>query len=113
MHGEPAATYNEVKIIAVGINLWEKEIAMTCQYGNTDVNGDWQTGIVPIVVHPINNKEIEVDAQGNEITPADPAFDLFVVSTFASSTSTFLYDEVAESLYQHFIDEGIYAGTIV
>lgn len=113
MHGQPAATYTEVKIIAIGINLWEKEIAVTSQYGNTDGNGDWQPGIIETVVHVINNIPVQVDADGNQITPADPEFDLFVASSFPSSINNPLYDEVADTLYQHLIDEGIYTGTIV
>ena len=93
MHGQPASVYNEIKIIAVGINLWQKEIAMTCQYGNT-VSDDWVPGIIETVVHIINNKEVIVDADGNLVTPADPEFDLFISSEFPSSLSTPIYDDV-------------------
>ena len=117
VHGQPAETNNEVKIVAIGIVPFGeyKEITMTCQYGNTDQDGDWAPSTqVPKMVHTIENTEATVDPDtGGELVPADPAFDLYVASSFPSSLQNTLYDEVAESLYQHLIDEGIYAGTIV
>ena len=112
MHGQPAATYNEVKILVVGINLWEKEIALTVQYGNTNADGDWQPGLVDTTVHVIRNVEVVVDADGNEVQPADPEYDLFMASTFPKNMNDPSFDQDAEALYQHLIDEGMYTGTI-
>lgn len=111
LHGAPAATYGEVKIIVVGLSLVEKQLALTCQYGDT-VDGDWVPSPLPSIVHTLCNHE-QVISNQEVLVEADPAYDLFMVGAFASSTSTYLYDEVAESLYQYLIDEGIYAGTIV
>jgi hypothetical protein len=116
VHGSPAEQYNEVKIVAINIVPFgdDKEITMTCQYGNTDNDDEWQPSIrLDKMPHTILNRDVVVDADGNEVEPAEPNYDLFVLAAVTSAPGAYIYDEVAESLYQWLLDEGIYEGTIV
>lgn len=110
LHGEAGATYGEVKIVAVGLDLIQKQLSMTCQYGDT-IADEWTPAPLPDVVHTIQNIEPLFGTDGEVLREADPAYDLFMAASFASSTATFLYDEVADSLYQWLIDEDIYEGS--
>lgn len=118
LHGQPAASYGEVMIIAFGVQTVDKQLSITCQYGNT-VGNEWQPSPLPSVVHTVENTDQITtvpqtpDDQVELIQEADPAYDLLMVSTHALSTTTLLYDEVSTSLYQYLIDEGIYDGSIV
>jgi hypothetical protein len=111
-HGQSAVTHPEVKIVQVDHEIAAKRLVMHIQYGET-VDGDW-------VGSPYVEKHYEVienflgnpDSEGGWLPgqEPDPAYDLFMISQFASSTSTYLYDENARALYQYLLDAGIYEG---
>ena len=59
----------------------------------------------------IYNFEGTPDGEGGWVNEPDPAYDLFMISQFASSTTTLLYDENSDALHQYLLDDGRYAGT--
>ena len=111
-HGHSGTSYPEVKIVQVDHDIIAKRLVLHMQYGET-VSGEW-VGSIDMERHtePILNFEGIADGLGGWTEEPDPAYDLFMVSQYASSTSTFLYDEVSTVLYQYLIDDGRYVGTI-
>ena len=63
-------------------------------------------------MHIVENDPGTPDGEGGWLEEPDPEYDLFMISNFASSTQTYLYEENANALYQHLLDEGIYVGVI-
>jgi hypothetical protein len=100
----------EVKIVVVGIGIEDKQIQLTCQYGNT-VDGTWiPSAKLERVTHLIENK-LAINDTEKEITPADLAYDEAITSV-ASEAGAYLYDEVASNLYQFLLDRSLYKGVI-
>lgn len=112
-HGQPSIQYPEVKIVQVDHEIVAKRLVMHLQYGET-VAGEW-SGSPHMEKHAeaIENFAGNPDGDGGGWLPGqepDPAYDLFMVSQFASSTQTHLYDENARALYQYLLDAGVYEG---
>ncbi len=127
-HGQPLVTYPEVKIVQVDHLIVAKRLVLHMQYGETiagewvgspdmawhqevidnfeglpDGEGGWQIG------KKVNGEWV-VDPTGDPMEP-DPAYDLFMVSTFPTSTANLLYDENASAFYTYMADDGRYAGS--
>ena len=111
-HGLPQLSYPEVMIVQVDHGIVEHRMVLHMQYGET-VADEW-IGSPEMAIHQevICNFEGVADGEGGWLEEPDPAYDLLMVSSFASSTTTFLYDEVATVLYQYLLDDGRYEGAI-
>lgn len=111
-HGQSPISVPEVKIYQVDHEIVAKRLILHMQYGTT-ISGDW-IGQPEMPVHSevIYNFDGMPDGEGGWVQEPDPAYDLFMVSTFPSSTSNLLYDENATALYQYLLDDGRYEGTI-
>ena len=106
-HGQSTISYGEVKIICFTQVTEENRIDMHVQYGDT-VDGKWVPGVVPVHMLSIQ----DTPAIPPDI-PAGNDYLMFVGTKYPTSTSNLLYVEVANTLYQYLIDQGLYAGTIV
>jgi len=111
-HGLPDLSFPEVKVIMVTHEIVAKRLVMHMQYGET-VGGDW-VGSPDMLINQelIENFEGTADGDGGWLSEPDPAYDLFIASQFASSTSAYLYDENATALYQYLLDDSRYVGDI-
>ncbi len=111
-HGLPQLLYPEVMVVQVDHGIVDQRLVLHIQYGET-IAGAW-IGSPAMGIHQevIHNFEGVADGEGGWLEEPDPAYDLLMVSTFASSTTTFLYDEVSAALYQYLLDDGRYVGTI-
>ena len=128
----------QVRISVVGIDLNNKEIVLTVQYGDT-IDGTWiPSGEHGAETHVIKNHELITDGE-IELVSADSVYDDLVATakglcTFTNMDADPRYLKVTEShpthgnldiwvelsyigvkrqLYQWLLDEEIYAGTIV
>ncbi len=110
-HGLSDVSFPEVKIVMVTQEVVAKRLVLHMQYGAT-VAGEWVgSPDTPMAQELIANFEGTADGEGGWIDEPDPAYDLFMLSQFAQSTSTYLYDENARALYQYLLDDGRYVGS--
>ena len=128
----------QVRISVVGIDLRNKEIVLTVEYGDT-VAGAWvPSGDLGADIHVIKNYELETDGEV-ELVAEDPLYDILVAAakglcTFTDMSADPRYVKITEThsvhgdldiwvelsyvavkrqLYQWLLDEEIYSGTIV
>lgn len=110
-HGQPDVSFPEVKIVMVTQEIVAKRLVLHMQYGAT-VAGEWVgSPDAPMSQQVIENFEGMADGLGGWIEEPDPKYDLFMVSQFAESTTTYLYDENSRALYQYLLDDDRYAGS--
>lgn len=129
----------QVRINVIGIDLGNKEIVLTVQYGDTSSSGAWvPSGDHAAETHTIKNWELETDGEV-ELVAADSVYDDLVsaaigLCTFTDKSSDPNYIKVIvvhpthgnldlwveksyagtkRQFYQWLLDEAIYAGSIV
>lgn len=133
----PYHGYGEVKVVSTRLDRKRKLIFLAFEYGDT-VDERWVPGALQIEEKLVRNTEQVTDGHEEEITPADPAYDVLVATSLP--TVTFIskdgnprwakltiahpvhgdldlwvqlsYAAVSSNFYQHAIDQGWYEGTI-
>jgi len=104
--------YGEIKIIKQDIDVTNKVISLSIEYGNT-VNDIWIQGILPPQEFKIRNMPAQYDLlePPNEIVPAIAHYDI-LISQLPTDANISIYNNVAVALYQWLIDNGYFSGTI-
>jgi len=106
----PSSQYAELKIIRQDIDIKNKCISLTYEYGNT-ISGDWVPGIERPITIEITNIPETYDDNGNGNNDADNQYNTLVTKLPANTTES-IYDHAAKELYQYLIDKGYVVGTI-
>ena len=119
-HGEIPIIYTQVKIIGFTLAPDQKELYFHTQYGDT-VNEVWAPGAADTksTFYIRNIPEYMTDPE--TLIPADPAFDILMMSARAGAGDELvpsdggfsIYTAAARNLYEWLIAEGKYVGTIV
>lgn len=121
-HNLPQETYTLVTIVRFDLQIISRLVRFTMQYGNL-VNDKWVNGQLPdhmIVVRDspaIMGSGIDPEDgvfKEQEVKAADPAFSTMAAQLLiaAGSVGKDYLTELGDGLYQYFIDDGHYVGTI-
>ena len=101
------------------MSLKRKHLFLTFEYGDT-VDGAWVAGDLVPEEKLLRNTAQLLDGEGGEVRAANPVYDVLIASSQSTTADEAVpgdgghncYVGTARSIYQWFIDEGIYAGEI-
>lgn len=110
-HAAAPESYPEAKIVFFSVDIEGRELTVRIQYGTT-VDGLWVPGRAPEHNVIVENRDAHIGPGNVQVLP-DPAYDTLVGGAATMlPTGSPLYSEVALSLYQYLIAQGLYEGTI-